>query len=66
MIADALHREQNPAYEPVSGAKECKKEDARYMMVKCMKRSEVYFSVAQVPMDYLMVVLAALSVYSLT
>jgi exopolysaccharide biosynthesis polyprenyl glycosylphosphotransferase len=30
-----------------------------------MKRSEVYFSVAQVPMDYLMVVLAAISVFFL-
>jgi hypothetical protein len=27
-----MAEKQNPAYEPVSGAKECKKEDARYMM----------------------------------
>lgn len=53
-----MAEKQNPAYEPVSGAEGCNFSES-------MKRSEVYFSVAQVPVDYLMVVLAAVSVFFL-
>src|SRR3989339_2007110 len=59
-----MTEKQNPAYEPVSGAEEC---EAITMNARLsvMKRSEIYFSAVQVPVDYAMIVLSAISVFLL-
>lgn len=48
--------EQNPAYDSVL----CY-DSNEYL---CMKRSEIYFSAIQLPVDFIMIVLAALSAYA--